>query len=277
MMRHSPTVTLKDNSMRSILLAIVGLIVVTASANAQVGGVNLRELFVRLDANGDQVIEKSEVPDTAMPAFEQLLKLADTNKDGKIEVEEYREMSRGMQAGMTPAERFKAMDKNNDGKVSRAEFLGLPTMFDRIDANKDGVLDKDELKPLVAQGPAGTRIMAMDKNGDGKVSRSEYLGPIEMFDRLDTNADGQIDKDEAAKAATAMYQRLTGMDKNGDGKLSLDEFQGPPARFKQLDANGDGFVTFEEIREAGTRGGNKPAAAKPKTDAVKPKPETSAK
>ena len=36
-----------------------------------------------------------------------------------------------------------------------------------------------------------------DKNGDGKVSKDEFHGPSEHFDRLDKNNDGTISEDEA--------------------------------------------------------------------------------
>jgi Ca2+-binding EF-hand superfamily protein len=36
----------------------------------------------------------------------------------------------------------------------------------------------------------------MDKNGDGKISREEFLGRPVAFDRLDTNKDGFITRDE---------------------------------------------------------------------------------
>ena len=46
-------------------------------------------------------------------------------------------------------ERFKAADKNGDGKISRAEAVALPRIakqFDEIDTNKDGFITKEELK-----------------------------------------------------------------------------------------------------------------------------------
>ena len=72
------------------------------------------------------------------------------------------------------------MDKDGDGKVSRAEFAGAPAMFDRLDADKDGSLSKDE----AAQAPKMMLelLRAMDTDGDGKISRDEFRGPPERFD-----------------------------------------------------------------------------------------------
>jgi len=60
--------------------------------------------------------------------------------------------------GMDPAkmaermtERFKAMDKNNDGKLSADEFEGRKGMFDSLDANKDGFVDQEEMKAIGAK------------------------------------------------------------------------------------------------------------------------------
>ena len=46
-------------------------------------------------------------------------------------------------------ERFKAADKDGDGKISRAEAVALRRIakhFDEIDTNKDGFVTKEELK-----------------------------------------------------------------------------------------------------------------------------------
>lgn len=40
----------------------------------------------------------------------------------------------------------------------------------------------------------------MDRNGDGDVSRREFIGPPEVFDQLDLDWDGLLDAWEAALA-----------------------------------------------------------------------------
>jgi Protein of unknown function (DUF1566)/EF hand len=43
-------------------------------------------------------------------------------------------------------------------------------------------------------------VRRLDRNGDGKVSRSEFDGPANHFSHLDRNGDGYISREEAAKA-----------------------------------------------------------------------------
>ncbi|MFA6294459.1 MAG: hypothetical protein WC637_21895, partial [Victivallales bacterium] len=49
--------------------------------------------------------------------------------------------------GNNASEHFKRLDKNGDGKISKAEFDGPPEHFNLMDSNKDGYLTKDELRP----------------------------------------------------------------------------------------------------------------------------------
>ena len=257
-----------------VALALCGLSVSSLQAQMQQ---TLRETFDRLDANGDMVIERSEVPEAALPAFEKLLKAGDTNKDGKIQIEEMRTIYQsGMRAN--PAlmkERLAAMDTDKDGKVSKAEFTGIPANFARMDADSDGFLSKDEIdRASKAMGAATApaeqiqRLKAMDTDKDGKITRAEFKGQPGMFARLDKNQDGVISADEMpagvpatakAKMKTAatpraasgeLGPRLKAMDTDGDGKLSKAEFKGPEAMFDQLDLNKDGSITGEEQSQA---------------------------
>lgn len=61
---------------------------------------------------------------------------------------------------LTPAERFKRLDKDADGKLTKAEFVGHPKkpearaqkekQFAKLDRNADGVLTPEEMKPAKA-------------------------------------------------------------------------------------------------------------------------------
>ena len=184
-------------------LSILGL--AQADARAQQigpGGINFQELFLSLDGDNDGVIARGEVPESAQPAFECLIKLGDQDGDGKLSREEYRDLLlRARDSGASGiGNRFAAIDRNGDGKLSREEFQGPPAVFDRLDADKDGFLTRTEAAAMRA-GPGSPaqlaeRIKSMDKNGDGKITREEFTGFPPNFERLDTNKNGAIESDE---------------------------------------------------------------------------------
>jgi hypothetical protein len=47
----------------------------------------------------------------------------------------------------------------------------------------------------------------MDRNGDGFVSRLEFLGTPELFAKLDRDGDGRISPEEAERADREARQR----------------------------------------------------------------------
>lgn len=87
------------------------------------------------------------------------------------------------------------------------------------------------------------KLLAADTDGDGKVSRAEFLAagkggkadPAKRFVKLDANGDGTLDK---AEIDAMLSRRFKHLDTNGDGLLSADERAAAHAR-KGKDA-GDG-------------------------------------
>jgi eukaryotic-like serine/threonine-protein kinase len=147
---------------------------------------------------------------TSSAAFEQLLKQAGTKKDGKIEREEDRDMPVSPREAAQAASvegagggqnRFNAMDKNGDGKISRDEFTGPEWLFERIDVDKDDVITREEVAKF------RNRFNAMDKNGDGKISRDEFTGREAVFNRLDANSDGVITHEEARRFFMQLFMQ----------------------------------------------------------------------
>jgi Ca2+-binding EF-hand superfamily protein len=122
--------------------------------------------------------------------------------DDYYEDQDYRGQGR---AGAMNA-RMRGMDRNQDGRITRSEWRGNAEAFSRRDRNGDGVLAGRELR---AQRRNANRnrnrnddtrmdtLGASDRNRDGVLSRGEWTGSREEFDRIDRNRDGYITASEA--------------------------------------------------------------------------------
>ena len=152
-----------------------------------------------------------------------------------------------------PRDLYQRMDTNGDGKISREEWRGRPEGFARLDANGDGFLTPDEIRAgrFQRQGSDRRGPRLMDQNNDGRISRDEWKGPAEVFDRLDANHDGFLTREElqAGRRHEGRGQHgLRGMDQNHDGKITRDEWKGPAEMFNRLDSNNDGVITPDELK-----------------------------
>jgi Ca2+-binding EF-hand superfamily protein len=87
------------------------------------------------------------------------------------------------------------MDTDRDGRISSAEWQGPVAAFDRLDANDDGFITREELNQVRPRN-RNRNARAVDTNKDGKISREEWRRPAAAFDRLDANKDGFITSDE---------------------------------------------------------------------------------
>jgi EF hand len=170
------------------------------------------------------------------------------------------------QGGHDPT-RFLGMDRNRDGVVTRDEWQGSERSFGVHDWNGDGVLSGDELKPGARRPgrPASeddyrdpdtyrfsdwteSGFRDLDRDRDGRLSRTEWYYDAETFTRMDANHDGLVNLREfLGTADDDREDRFDNLDVNGDGRITWNEWHVGREAFESLDRNGDGVLTRTEM------------------------------
>jgi predicted nucleic acid-binding protein len=115
------------------------------------------------------------------------------------------------------APRFEALDRNNDGRVTRREWDGTNVAFNEQDWDGDGVLSGEEVRAGGRRAGRG-RIAsdydfdALDINNNNRIERREWQARLELFDRLDVNGDNFLSRAEVdgpgAPTAGTFGQRI---------------------------------------------------------------------
>lgn len=149
---------------------------------------------------------------------------------------------------------FTQFDHNGDGLISRSEFPGSSLQFDRLDTNRDSVLTSQEAQAFARSGNMENELRQLDTNRDGMISRHEWRGNAETFDRLDRNRDGVISQADRGVRRDGNRddrntgKRFHGLDKNRDGVITRSEWRGNDRSFEQHDRNNDGVLSGRELR-----------------------------
>ena len=118
---------------------------------------------------------------------------------------------------------FKIMDGDKDGKLTKAEFRGPANVFAAADKDKDGVVTRGEMEAFRGRtGPAGKKpdgkapSKGAPKAAGPKPPAGGDAGVEALFKFADRDGDGKLSRGE--------MRRLIGSgDADGDGLLSLKE------------------------------------------------------
>lgn len=209
-----------------------------SAPNARVGSVNARQsllqTFAALAGTKDYVDAKQlQAPN--MTGYQPFMTLCDRNRDGRLTRNEMTAFidlhCQASEATVTFSilrrgpNWFTALDSNHDGRLSRLELREAWKSLSMLqESSSDWITPPGNIQPLqltVHQGMYGyfgnasltylnpplprppilgpVWYRKMDRNSDGVVSRREFLGPKEQFQRIDANGDGLIDVNEAER------------------------------------------------------------------------------
>ena len=114
-----------------------------------------------------------------------------------------------------PMHLFNKADANKDGVVTRQEAMQMrANRFDKFDADKNGTVTIDELDAGIEKRLARLKakirygiLARFDRDGNGEITAAEFKNhPIRIFDHADANGDGKVTRAEAAQ----MRHRIKG-------------------------------------------------------------------
>jgi len=97
----------------------------------------------------------------------------------------------------------------------------------------------------------GTRFHGLDRNNDGRISRSEWKGHSNAFSVHDSNRDGFLSGMEVSSWSShsnraGMRYMFNDLDMNNNGVLSMSEYPGTRNQFRSVDSNNDGVLSRSE-------------------------------
>jgi Ca2+-binding EF-hand superfamily protein len=285
----------------------VGLIVLSATAvraekpTGEASSAGDAALFDRLDANHDGTLSAGEIAAENRSLFDRLLWRGDSDSDQALSRKEFvaslvptrpeKTMEEKEPATLPGADAIRylllTMDANRNARIEKdelpKELKGGDAVFERIDRNGNGALERQELSRGGAA-MSGVAARYVERQGIDvekelaklKKSQGEAFGrfeeqpvPLEqlkdakqarkMFAQFDENGDGKVDAKEVPEPIRERIERLIRIaDRDGDKKLNETEFVSATERIAKFLQRGE----KEEMRKAGGKSKSGDSASK---------------
>lgn len=187
--------------------------------------------------------EQSQTRDQVAAKVREHFSKMDTNRDGFVTADEMKAM-RGQHK-----QKMGAMGGRHGDRMAHGAGVGRDpsAMFDRLDANRDGSISRDEFakghqmrmeRKMVMKGTPGAPGMDGDQGGmmkmhqmGGKMGGGMMSG--HMMKMADLNKDGRVSLQEAT---TSALQHFDMADTNRDGRITPDERRSMHQKMMQMRA-----------------------------------------
>lgn len=245
-------------------LALAWAIVPNSLAPTPLHAQAARMRFENMDQNRDGVITRAEWRGSTR-SFE----VHDWNGDGRLSGQE---VAIGAHRGANWEEAdhapnrferfvswtttgFNNLDHNRDRRITSNEWHYDLETFRRVDRNRDGALDRSEfLGEAGWDDDRGDNFDDLDLNNNGRVERSEWHAGDDVFTALDRNRDGVLSRFEVVGGQDTTgdtWDQFAALDYDRNGSIARDEWHWSVASFNRRDLNRDGMLSRREFEVTG--------------------------